>query len=101
TRGRGHGPARNGPGAAASVSGQPPLSPRPTRTPMTRTSLVVVLSALGLAGPLHPAVAQEKKAPSLKAGDPAPPLTVTRWLQGREVKGFEPGRVYVVELWAT
>jgi thiol-disulfide isomerase/thioredoxin len=42
-----------------------------------------------------------KPAPSLKVGDPAPPLSVTSWLQGDPVKKFEPGKVYVVEFWAT
>ena len=37
----------------------------------------------------------------LKPGDPAPPLAVSSWLHGTEVKGFEPGHVYVVEFWAT
>jgi thiol-disulfide isomerase/thioredoxin len=37
----------------------------------------------------------------LKVGDPAPPLAVSTWLRGAEVKGFESGRVYVVEFWAT
>jgi thiol-disulfide isomerase/thioredoxin len=43
----------------------------------------------------------EKRPASLKGGDPAPPLKVSKWLQGAEVKGFEPGKVYVVEFWAT
>jgi thiol-disulfide isomerase/thioredoxin len=43
----------------------------------------------------------EKPPVSLKGGDPAPPLKVSAWLQGEEVKGFEPGTVYVVEFWAT
>src|SRR5207244_3832860 len=30
-----------------------------------------------------------------------PPLKVSKWLQGDEVKSFEPGKVYVVEFWAT
>jgi len=37
----------------------------------------------------------------LKVGDKAPPLTVSTWLHGPEVNGFEAGRVYVVEFWAT
>jgi len=37
----------------------------------------------------------------LKVGDPAPALAVSTWLHGTPVKGFEPGRVYVVEFWAT
>jgi thiol-disulfide isomerase/thioredoxin len=57
----------------------------------------------------NPKPAQEKKEPpreeklaaSLKVGDPAPPLKASKWLQGDEVKAFEPGKVYVVEWWAT
>jgi thiol-disulfide isomerase/thioredoxin len=41
------------------------------------------------------------KAAVLKVGDPAPPLKATKWLTGAEVKAFEPGKVYVVEFWAT
>ncbi len=44
---------------------------------------------------------QEKPAPTLKIGDPAPALTATKWLQGNVVKVFEPGKTYVVEFWAT
>jgi thiol-disulfide isomerase/thioredoxin len=40
-------------------------------------------------------------AASLKIGDPAPSLDVGSWVQGEPVKGFETGRVYVVEFWAT
>src|SRR6201988_1870124 len=40
-------------------------------------------------------------ADKLSVGDPAPPLSVSTWLQGSEVKNFEPGKVYVVEFWAT
>ncbi len=42
-----------------------------------------------------------EKAPTLKVGDAAPPLQVTKWLNGAEVKRFEPGKVFVVEFWAT
>ncbi len=48
--------------------------------------------------------AAPKKAPppvTLKPGDRAPALTVSKWLQGDPVKAFEPGKVYVVEFWAT
>jgi thiol-disulfide isomerase/thioredoxin len=69
----------------------------------------MVLSALGLASPFAPVAAQdqkepspkEKPGPSLRVGDPAPALKATRWLQGAEVRKFEPGKVYVVEFWAT
>src|SRR5262249_17810083 len=43
----------------------------------------------------------EKPGPSLKVGDPAPALKVSRWLRGDAVRKFEPGKVYVVEFWAT
>lgn len=36
-----------------------------------------------------------------KLGDPAPPLRVRDWIKGTPVTGFEKGRVYVVEFWAT
>lgn len=32
-----------------------------------------------------------------KVGDPAPPLRVSKWLYGDEVRVFEPGRFYIVE----
>ena len=44
---------------------------------------------------------KEKSSASLKVGDPAPPLRASKWLQGEEVRKFEPGKVYVVEFWAT
>src|SRR5688572_27446227 len=38
---------------------------------------------------------------ALMVGDPAPALSVARWLKGMPIARFEPGRVYVVEFWAT
>jgi thiol-disulfide isomerase/thioredoxin len=74
---------------------------------MVRVALVIALAAS--AGQFAPVTAQDSKeapkegkpAASLKGGDPAPPLKVSKWLQGEAVKGFEPGKVYVVEFWAT
>lgn len=40
-------------------------------------------------------------APSLVVGSKAPPLVVGRFLQGEPVTSFEPGKIYVVEFWAT
>jgi thiol-disulfide isomerase/thioredoxin len=37
----------------------------------------------------------------LNVGDAAPPLTVSSWIKGAEIKQFEPGQTYVVEFWAT
>jgi thiol-disulfide isomerase/thioredoxin len=46
---------------------------------------------------LHPAWA----APTLKVGDPAPPLKVAKWFKGQPIEKLEPGSIYVVEFWAT
>lgn len=40
-------------------------------------------------------------AQTLKVGDPAPTLPVAKWVKGQPVREFEPGKVYVVEFWAT
>jgi thiol-disulfide isomerase/thioredoxin len=41
------------------------------------------------------------KAQSLGTGDPAPPPDVKTFVKGEAVDGFEPGKGYVVEFWAT
>jgi thiol-disulfide isomerase/thioredoxin len=76
---------------------------------MVRSVLFMALSAVGVASQFAPVLAQDTREPSKKenpcaslaVGDVAPALKVTRWLQGEEVKKFEPGKVYVVEFWAT
>lgn len=55
--------------------------------------MLSLMAALALAGGAN--------AASLKIGDAAPKLDVASWVQGEPVKEFEPGRVYVVEFWAT
>src|SRR5262249_31400996 len=44
---------------------------------------------------------KEQPAVTLKVGDPAPVLSASKWLQGEPMKAFQPGKVYVVEFWAT
>jgi thiol-disulfide isomerase/thioredoxin len=78
---------------------------------MARTIVIMISSALGVVSQLTPILAQEtlkndpskreKPAAALHIGDPAPALKVTRRLQGDAVTTFEPGKVYVVEFWAT
>jgi len=66
--------------------------------------LLVVLAFAGLlapAGMADDSKTADKPGVSLKAGDPAPALEASKWLQGKEVKKFEDGKVYVVEFWAT
>jgi thiol-disulfide isomerase/thioredoxin len=71
-----------------------------------------LLVTLALAGLFAVTVMAQDKAPAAKdptkkaggklaVGDPAPALKASKWLQGDEVKSFEPGKVYVVEFWAT
>lgn len=38
---------------------------------------------------------------SLRVGDPAPPIVVRKWIKGKPVTKFQPGMVYLVDLWAT
>lgn len=58
------------------------------------------------AAPAAPAAAAQP-APELSiksalaAGDKAPALTIEKWVKGEPVTGFEKGKVYVVEFWAT
>jgi thiol-disulfide isomerase/thioredoxin len=59
------------------------------------------MSCLSLAAVTFALFALEKTTPTLKIGDPAPPLAVSRWLKGEPVKQLEPGKTYVVEFWAT
>ncbi len=47
------------------------------------------------------AFAQDDQTPSLHIGSPAPPLRVREWIRGKPIAGFEKGKVYVVECWAT
>src|SRR5262245_9392192 len=47
------------------------------------------------------ALPQETGSPELVVGSPAPPLAVERFLRGEPVARLEPGRVYVIEFWAT
>ena len=40
-------------------------------------------------------------AKKLGIGDAAPALKANVWLKGTELKGYEPGKVYVLDFWAT
>lgn len=60
-----------------------------------RTALTVV-AALALA-----AVSVAQTQATLVVGDPAPNITVGKWVKGTPVAKFEKGKLYVVEFWAT
>ncbi|NBV63920.1 MAG: TlpA family protein disulfide reductase [Planctomycetes bacterium] len=69
-------------------------------------SAALVFSVMLAAQPAPPAAPSDKAPPTeatpvLAAGSPAPPLTVDAWVKGDAVKAFVPGKVYVVEFWAT
>lgn len=44
---------------------------------------------------------QELLKGRLLVGDAAPALNIEKWVKGQPVTGFEKGKVYVVEFWAT
>jgi thiol-disulfide isomerase/thioredoxin len=46
-------------------------------------------------------VTSNARADSLGIGDPAPKLEVKSFIKGAPVSEFEPGKLYVVEFWAT
>lgn len=69
-------------GVIASAWGQPAAEPQPTPPPPAE-------------------VAGDTAEPSLSLGDPAPPIVVSRWVQGEPVERFEPGTVYVIDFWAS
>jgi thiol-disulfide isomerase/thioredoxin len=41
------------------------------------------------------------ESPRLRVGDPAPPLVISEWLKGEPIRGYEKGKIYVLDLWAT
>jgi thiol-disulfide isomerase/thioredoxin len=61
---------------------------------LVRTISVLVMLTLGT-------TLASAATPTLKVGDPAPKLQTGKWVQGDPVKGFETGKAYIVEFWAT
>jgi thiol-disulfide isomerase/thioredoxin len=67
-------------------------------------SLALLAGGIALPASFTPqAIAQsgQDKAVTLKVGDKAPAIAVKDWLKGSKFEKFEPGKVYVVEFWAT
>lgn len=67
------------------------------KNPFPFRSLPFALLAVGAL--LAPLTAHAEA--TLKVGDPAPALTLKKFVKGEPVKAFEKGKVYVVEFWAT
>lgn len=68
----------------------PTLSP--TNSPDSESSGTATATAL---------TPSKNEPPALTVGSAAPTLKVNRFLKGNPVTAFEPGKVYVVEFWAT
>lgn len=75
---------------------------------MRRSSVMVLLVALCLAGPARGD--EEDVSKSLTIGDEAPDIDITHWIKGVEmdrrgdftpITSFGDGKVYVLEFWAT
>jgi len=65
-------------------------------------SMAGVAAAQGIAAPeAQPAVAAKVTKAALNVGDKAPALSIEKFVRGDSVTGFEKGKVYVVEFWAT
>jgi thiol-disulfide isomerase/thioredoxin len=81
--------------AAASAAGDEVAGEQPTPAQATKEPKPA-------AQPAAKAETESKaEAKTLKVGDAAPPLSVDAWVKGDAVSGFEKGRVYVIEFWAT
>lgn len=57
---------------------------------------MMVIASIALAQEAPP-----KPQPTLKAGDPAPKLFVSKWVKGGPIDELAKGKVYVIECWAT
>ena len=73
---------------------------RPLRVPRMFMLVCLVLTTIVTLGNVRAAEPELKSAGAMP-GDPAPPLRTSRWLRGAPIDGFKPGRVYVVDLWAS
>ncbi|MDB6059090.1 MAG: Redoxin domain protein [Verrucomicrobiales bacterium] len=71
-------------------SSNTPVAPMKSNA-LTRCALFTALAATILSA----------RATTLSEGDPAPKLTVSKWIQGEPVTAFQPGTAYLVEFWAS
>ena len=47
------------------------------------------------------ATPRQAKPITFRVGDVPPPLAGTNWIKGEPVTSFEPGKIYIIECWAT
>jgi thiol-disulfide isomerase/thioredoxin len=67
---------------------------------ISATKLLFGIALCIVVGPSNWAIGAAQE-PTFKIGDLAPAIYPVTWLQGKPVIEYEPGRVYVVEFWAT
>lgn len=86
----------------------PPKEPCMLKRAAVLTSAVLLIASAGWAQdaaqpstPAPAAKAKEGATKKLSVGDKAPPLSIEKWVKGEPITGFEKGRVYVIEFWAT
>ena len=67
---------------------------------LSRVIIAMVMTIRLQARAEEPAVPVTPKV-TLHVGDTAPALAPSKWIQGKPFEKFEPGKVYIVEFWAT
>jgi thiol-disulfide isomerase/thioredoxin len=72
-----------------------------TKKDDSKTAPAPSVKPLGKPQEKAPPAKQDQNEVTLKVGDAAPAITVDSWVKGDAVTGFEKGRVYAVEFWAT
>jgi len=78
------------------------MAMRTSLASFTLLSLVLAAGLVPLAAAQDAATAVPAKAePTVKVGSPAPEFKVEKFLKGTPFTGFEKGKVYVIEFWAT
>ncbi len=72
---------------------------------IARLAAIAIVAGLAVTVHAEPAPAAAKPAAiepgSLTVGNPAPALSIAKWVKNSPVNSFEKGKVYVVEFWAT
>jgi thiol-disulfide isomerase/thioredoxin len=72
-----------------------PTRKKPNQMKSVTKSIFTALAVAAIGGSIS------SHAATLTVGDPAPKLQVGKWVQGEPVEEFAPGKVYIVEFWAT
>ena len=71
------------------------------REKLNKMKITFTLLSLAVAIGITLALLGRGTTAKLKVGDPAPTMQAAEWIQGPPVNAFEPGKVYIVEFWAT